>query len=285
MVSVAAGLIRLRGDRVMRRSILSAWVVVLAAVAGAADASTVVYDSTWVYAAGTLYPPDPAQGTVQHPTLAYWATQAIEYGGKVGLAGTNRLAQSATVQMRSGGTPPGPGNVTMSLNFYSLISGSVGNLLGSRTQTFSIPGGDPDSPNFWETRPWFDLTFDLSALSLTLPNEIAWGLEFNANQNATSNSLNINLWNYGDPASGWGAQRLVDGPQVKVGTDLVGTWGRRYDGGAGYFGNLVTVEGFYEGQFTPSIAITAVPEPASYAMALAGLACGGYLVRRCRRRA
>jgi hypothetical protein len=33
------------------------------------------------------------------------------------------------------------------------------------------------------------------------------------------------------------------------------------------------------------ITVTAVPEPSTYAMALAGLACGGYLVRRRRKRA
>jgi hypothetical protein len=294
MVSVAAVLIRLGGDQVMRRSILSAGAVVLAIVAGAADASTVVYNSTWVYAAGTEYP-GPEGGIVRHPTLAYWARQATEHGGKVELAGSDRLAQSATVQMRSGGGGI-DGTVTMSLNFYSLISGSVGNLLGSKTQTFFIPGGDPDagpaippnpadSANFWVTRPWFEVTFDLSALNLTLPNQLAWGLEFDANQNEMANSLNINMWNYGT-VTNWTEPRLVDGSQVKTGTDLGGTWGRRYDGGAGYTGTLQTQESIYTNtQFTPSIAITAVPEPSTYCMALAGLACGGYLVRRCRRRA
>ena len=294
MVSVAAGLIRLGGDRVMRRSILSAWAVVLAVVAGAADASTVVYDSTWVYAAGTTYPVSPG-GIVRHPTLAYWARQATEHGGKVEIAGSDRLAQSATVQMRSGGGGV-DGHVTMSLNFYSLISGSVGNLLGKRTQTFFIPGGDPnagpaippapaDSDNFWVTRPWFDVTFDLSALNLTLPSQLAWGLEFDANQNEIANSLNINMWNYGT-LSGWTDPRLVDGSQVKAGTDLGGTWGRRYDGGAGYTGTLQTQESIYTNtQFTPSIAITAVPEPSTYCMALAGLTCGGYAMFRRRKRA
>jgi hypothetical protein len=32
-------------------------------------------------------------------------------------------------------------------------------------------------------------------------------------------------------------------------------------------------------------SVAAVPEPSTYAMALAGLACGGYLVRRRRKRA
>jgi hypothetical protein len=31
--------------------------------------------------------------------------------------------------------------------------------------------------------------------------------------------------------------------------------------------------------------VAVIPEPATYAMALAGLACGGYLVRRRRKRA
>jgi len=294
MVSVAAGLIRLGGDQVMRRSVLSAWAVVLAVVAGAADASTVVYDSTWVYAAGTTYP-NPPGGIVRHPTQAYLASQSIEYGSKVALAGSNRLAQSAKVQMRSGGGGVDE-SVTMTLKFYSLTSGSnVGSLVGSRTQTFVIPGGDPDaglaippapadSDNFWVTRPWFDVTFDLSALNLTLPDQLAWGLEFDGLENTAANSLNINMWNYGT-ANNWTEPRLVDGSPVKTGTVLVDTWRRQYDGGGGYAGNLVLQESMYVGQFTPSIAITAVPEPSTYAMALAGLACGGYLVRRCRKQA
>jgi hypothetical protein len=36
---------------------------------------------------------------------------------------------------------------------------------------------------------------------------------------------------------------------------------------------------------TDSVVIQAVPEPSTYCMALAGLACGGYLVRRCRKQA
>jgi hypothetical protein len=41
----------------------------------------------------------------------------------------------------------------------------------------------------------------------------------------------------------------------------------------------------FTGDYLPSssfVTITAVPEPSTYAMALAGLACGGYLMR-CRR--
>jgi len=251
-------------------SILISGAVAAVAVAGSAMASTVIYDSTSMYAAGTQHP-TPGAGTVQHATQAYWASQATEYGGKVGFAGTARLAQSATVQFRSGGTTPGPGDVTMSLNFYSLNGdGTVGGLLGSREQTFSIPGGDPSSPNFWQTRPWFDVTFDLSSLNLTLPDQVAYGVSFNANQNATSNSLNINMWNYGTNPS-WSAARLVDGPQVKTGTELgAGTWGRRYNGGGGYVGTLITHESIYAGQFTPAISISAVPAPG--AIALLGMA-------------
>jgi len=180
----------------------------------------------------------------------------------------------------------------MTLNFYSLngdgTSGNpylVGDLLAGKTQTFFIPGGDPTSPNSWVTRPYFDLLFDLSALNLTLPDKLAYGLEFNANQNSTANSLNIGLWNYGTFPGYSTTDADFDASVIKTGTDLVSTWGRRYDGGAGYFGNLVTQESLYEGQFTPSIAITAVPEPSTYCMALGGLACGGYLVRRCRKQA
>jgi hypothetical protein len=44
----------------------------------------------------------------------------------------------------------------------------------------------------------------------------------------------------------------------------------------------------FTGDYLPSssfVTITAVPEPATYAMALAGLACGGYSLFRRRKRA
>jgi hypothetical protein len=44
----------------------------------------------------------------------------------------------------------------------------------------------------------------------------------------------------------------------------------------------------FTGDYLPSssfVTITAVPEPATYAMTLAAIACGGYLVKRRRNRA
>jgi hypothetical protein len=255
------------------------------AVAGSAMASVTpvtVYDSTSMYQAGSSYP-GVGGGTVGHYTQAYWAAQATEFGGKVGLAGTARQAHSATVQMRTGSNASGAqaGNVTMSLNFYSINNdGSVGSLLGSKTQTFATPASTGPSSNSWQWRPYFDCTFDLSSLGLTLPDQVYYGLAFDANQNSVANSLNFSLWNYGADPGGYvfngynywygdATPRLVDGPQVKTGTDLMmGLWGRYYDGGAGYTGNLWTSDYYYG--MTPNISISAVPAPG--AIALLGMA-------------
>jgi len=252
--------------------------VVMAGSASASVTPVVVYDSTSMYAAGSAYP-GTGGGTVGHYTQAYWANSLIEVGGKIGLAGSAREAHSATVQMRTGGAASGAqaGNVTMSMNLYSLNSdGSVGTLFMTKTQTFATPASTGPSSNGWQWRPYFDVTFDLSGLG-TLPEQFAYGVAFDGNQNTVANSLNISLWNYGANPGGFNNadwygsnayQWSVDGPQVKTGTDLMmGTWGRGYDG-TGYTGNLWS--GDYYNGLTPNVSFSTVPAPG--AAALIGLA-------------
>jgi len=280
-------------------------------VAGAADASTVVYDSSSLYQAGTT---GPEGGLVGHFTQSYaGGGPTYEAGGLIQLAGSDRLAQSATVQMRVGSGPNldpvnGPfvqaGTVELTLNFYAVNGDrTFGSLLGSRTQRFDTPAGT--AGNFATAAPYFDVTFNLSSLSLMLPDKVYFGVAsfYNEFANAVAPSVNLSMWNYGTNPGGFAFWQgngtapdwvdWVDGPPgtpaggsaVKVGTDLItGTWAR---GAFGSGGSEYTFDGTdpaYTG-LTPNITITAVPEPSTYAMSLAGLACGGYLVRQRRRRA
>jgi hypothetical protein len=131
--------------------------------------AAVVYDSSSTYAWGTHNPNSTGDNgnVVYHTTNAYWAQQVGEIGGKIGLAGSDRLAQSATVQMRTGSSASGAvaGPVTLSLNFYSINGdGSLGGLLGSRTQTFQSPAcrrrSKSEPPRRLNIEPGVEADFD-----------------------------------------------------------------------------------------------------------------------------
>ena len=199
------------------------------------------------------------------------AQQAAEVGGKIGFAGTDRFAQSATVQMRTGpnGSAAIAGNVTLTLNFYSInVDGTIGSTLGSRTQTFASPAGSGSTNTTY--RPYYDATFDLSSLSLTLPNQVYFGVALlTPGLDATTQSTNISLWCYGtSPSSPFStADSTFDGSVIKTGTDLSNSvWIRGMNG---------TVSNPDYSGFTPNLTVNAVPAPGALALlGVAGLAGG-----------
>ncbi len=81
--------------------------------------------------------------------------------------------------------------------------------------------------------------------------------------------------------------RAFSGGSYADGTDVLQIFANT-GGRSGNF-SAVNATGLGAGQsatFNPTTGfITVVPEPSTYAMALAGVACGGYLVRRVRKRA
>lgn len=244
----------------------------------------VIYDSSSLYAAGTVNP--STGGVVTHVTQAYAAQQVTEFGGMIGLAGSARDIQSATVQMRTGPASgiAAAGNIDLTLNFYAVNPDrTLGALLGSRTQNFSTPAGSGSEAT--SQRPFFDCTFDLSSMGLSLPNQVYYGVALDYTQNTVAQSINLSLWNYGADPGGYGPYwsgnsnpTFIDGAPgtpaggslVKVGTDLItGSWGRFL-----YGGSLYTLDGtdpVYTG-LTPNITITAIPAPGVLAMlGLAGM--------------
>jgi len=157
----------------------------------ASAAPSVIYDAT----SATLPP--------NLPSLGFQATQTAEFGDYIHLAGTNRVLRTVTVTMStwalhssypamdsSGWTHP------ITLNIYNVIPGTpngLGTLIATRTQTFPIPWrpeADPtcSTPTAWRAGDGncyngyaFNITFDMSSLLVTLPNDIIVGVAYNTN--------------------------------------------------------------------------------------------------------
>lgn len=172
--------------------LLTALLVLFGATSVLAQAGTTVYDHN----------PTPLPPNV--PSLGFQATQTAEFGDNVLLAGTDRVAATATVTMSDWAkhsdypSMPAAGfNHPITLNIYSVNhSGpnpALGALLGTVTQTFLIPWrpeADPLCPggtawrasdNLCYNGLAFKITFDLRGLVLTLPSDVIVGVAYNTN--------------------------------------------------------------------------------------------------------
>ena len=187
-------------------------------------AQTVVYDAV----PGTLDP--------NYPSQPFQAQQTAEFGDYVHLAGTNRVVKKVTVTMSNWALASTPANVTyctanpgtctaagfnhpFTINIYNigppLVGGvrSHGSLLGTVTQTKTVPWRPADDlVNCPADSAWFsggscyhgyafNLTFDLSGLAVTVPNDIVIGIAYNTQTYGAApigvdgpyNSLNVAL--------------------------------------------------------------------------------------------
>jgi hypothetical protein len=149
--------------------------------------------------------PSPLPGNLA--SWGYEATGTSEFGDRVAFApATGRLAKTVTVTMSSWGcqaghwfssdcitTPGATFSHPITLNIYAVGAGNApGALLGTLTQTFAIPfRPSVDLVNCTGGR-WFDagsstcfngkaanITFNLSSLNLTLPNQVIFGVAYN----------------------------------------------------------------------------------------------------------
>lgn len=160
--------------------------------------------------------------------IGFQATQTSEFGDYVHLGGTERNLNAVTVTVTvtmsdwalasdypslpsAGWTRP------ITLNIYNAVPGTplnaVGSLLGTVTQTFTIPwrpAADPTCPNGIACGAGngqcynglaFNITFDLGSSNVTLPNDVIVGVAYNTQTYGSApigvvgpyNSLNVGV--------------------------------------------------------------------------------------------
>lgn len=178
---------------------------------------TTVYDAT----------PNPLPPNVA--SLGFQATQTSEFGDYVHLAGTDRVLNTVTVTMSdwalfsdySSPDSPYSGNSAtwshpITVNVYSNTldaNGVPDTLLATTTQNVTIPwrpAADPTCPGgtAWRAPDTicynglaFNAVFDMSSLSVALPNDVIVGIAYNTQSYGSSpigvsgpyNSLNVGV--------------------------------------------------------------------------------------------
>ncbi len=169
--------------------------------------ASLLWSGTALAAGTTIYDniPSPTPGNVA--SVGYEANGIRQFGDRVGFGASGpRLARETTVLMSSWAcqsghwttgdcatTPGATFSHPITLTFYAVGPGnSVGTILGGTTQTFAIPYRPSASPSCIgpNAGKWSDgttcyngyatpITFDVSGLSLTLPNEVIVGVAYN----------------------------------------------------------------------------------------------------------
>ena len=182
----------------------------------ATPATSIIYD-----AISNPLPPNVA-------SLGFEATSTSQFGDYIHLGGTDRLLKTVTVTMSdwalysdySSDIRYSGDNVnwthSITLNIYNVITGTpntVGPLLATVTQVSTIPwrpAADPTCPGGTAWRAGdsqcyngyaFNLTFDLSSLNVTLPDDVIVGVAYNTGNygaapigsNGPYNSLNVGI--------------------------------------------------------------------------------------------
>jgi hypothetical protein len=192
-------------EKQVKRALIAVACIGLAACADETTAPVTIAPSYELLTAAALpgsaaynHIPNPLPPNV--PSLGFQATQTAEFGDYVTLGGTARRAGSVTVVMSDWAkhsdypTMDAAGySHPITLNIYSVSSGSVGTSLASVTQTFTIPWRPEADVTCAGGTAWrasdnqcyngfaFTITFDLRDLALTLPNNIIVGIAYNTN--------------------------------------------------------------------------------------------------------
>lgn len=223
------------------------------------------------------------------PSIGFQATQTRSVGDKITFAGTSRDLKSAAVTLSSwacesgewtGGCITTPGATfthPITLNLYNVAGdGTKGSLIGTKTQTFTIPYRPSNDPSCGATQ-WRDtsgtcfnglnhvITFDMTGV--TVPNDVIYEVAYNTGS-------------YGSPAVG------VTGPydalnvSLNTAAPIVGTdqnageifWNSTYGGRA--LGLTATTG--YAASGNPAVIFTAVPlaAPANLRYESPARACG-----------
>jgi hypothetical protein len=228
--------------------------------------------------AHTVYDSIPVPLPPNMPSQPFQAGQTREYGDYVHLAGTNRALQTVTVAMstwaRHSDWPAMPAagwEHPITLNIYNVVMGTpntLGTLLATTTPNAAIPWrpeGDPTCPNtgYGAGFAWragngncynglaFNITFDLSSLNVTLPNNIVVGVAYSTQSYGLApigvdgpyNSLNVGT--VGSRPVSVGADDSIDKlffnsltPAQYYDGGVGGTGTFREDTGAGIYGTV-----------------------------------------------
>lgn len=229
------------------------------------------------------------------PSLGYQATSTSQFGDRIIFGGTSRSLQSVEVLMSNwalGSTYPtlfaaNALGYTHDLTF-SIFSvgagGAVGGQLASVTQSTFVPWRPEASPGCtdgaWADQGGtcynglaFTTTFDFTALGVTLPDEIIFGLSYNT-QSYGSTPLGVggpyNSLNFGLVAGSPSAGTDFNADEIYWETSWIGA--TTYPGYDGSFG---IDNGWTD--YAPGVAFTAgpsdvVPEPATMTLLATGLA-------------
>ncbi len=219
--------------------------------------------------AETVFTNIPGSLAGNYPSLGYQATSTQEFGNKISLGGTDRLASSATVTLSSWAKKSDPENSnigtathfdhSLTMNIYSAGAGNtVGGLLGTVTQTFSIQYR-PEVYGFNGIAQ--NVTFDLSGLGFNLPETFIYGIAYNTQSHGYNPLGTAGPWNSLNYA-------LID-TSPTIGTDVDADdvfWNTSFggfytDGGAGGVGTFRQDTNW--AGFTPMVQFEAVPEPAT----------------------
>lgn len=264
----------------------------LAALAGAAAATTLSLSAQ----AALVYSNLPATTPPNVPSLGYQATSTSEFGDHVQLAAGGRGLNTVTVMMSSwalasdyGSSDPGFEH-DLSFSLYNYTGdAAAGSLIAAKTITTVVPwrpAADPTCPGGTGWRAGdgncyngyaFNVVFDFSADGIVLPDELVFGLSFNAQSygdNPTGTQGGFNSLNFGLVAAAPSVGTDVDPDSV--------FWNTSHQpfltsGTAGVFGADSAWAGY-----VPAVAIDTqdVPEPATLALVALALVGAGAASKR-----
>ncbi len=249
--------------------------VAAVAVAGSAMASTTIYSNI----------PSTLDGS--YPSIGFQATTTSELGSRINFAGTDRQLTDFTVTMvnwaryedyNTGGQHYSTGqwagngfNQNLTLNIYAAGSGNTpGALLHTVTQSHFIAY----RPTGWSFNGFAqNISFDLSALNITAPDSIVWGLAYNTQTRGYSptgvagpyNSLNV----------GVGPTTTTVGSQVDSSFFVYSPYYNPTAPNGGNSFSLMT-EGWAQNSYQPMASFSAVPAPGAIAL----LGAAGLMGRR-----
>jgi len=244
----------------------------------AAPAPQVVYNSI----------PSPQPSNV--PSQAYEATSTSEFGGQIGLAGTNRTNPTVKVLMSSWACQAGTwnndncvsaSNATfthpVTLNIYSVgASNSVGSLLASKTQTFTMPyrpSADDTNCTGANAGEWYDgtscyngkaFTISFDFTGVTLPNDAIVTAAYNTSDYGASPMGDNTTCHATAEGCPYDSLNVGTNPSATVGTPLPtandaylsSTWSGAYCDSSETTGTLHLDPGCWTG-YLPAFEVTA----------------------------